>query len=148
MTARNTPFWRAEEVRKRLRKLDDQQLIRAGRAARYMCSPYANFGKPPRQNFVINLEESGRGGTRAARRKQLPTPLPLTVPGILDLHPGCGLGRVETVLVFRDHTLQVALDGGIIQLDQLDAMLWDVIGVQRAARLWRDYGPQDALTFH
>jgi hypothetical protein len=28
------------------------------RPARYMCSPEASFGKPPRQNFVIQLEEA------------------------------------------------------------------------------------------
>ena len=46
------------EVRQRLRRMTDDQLQRFGAAARYMCSPEANFGKPPRQNYVIQLEEA------------------------------------------------------------------------------------------
>jgi hypothetical protein len=29
--------------------------IREGRAARYMCAPSTNFGKPPREIYVIAL---------------------------------------------------------------------------------------------
>jgi hypothetical protein len=47
-----------EEVRQRLRRMTDDQLRRYGAAARYMCSPQANVGQPPRQNFVIQLEEA------------------------------------------------------------------------------------------
>jgi hypothetical protein len=47
-----------EELRKRLRKMSDQELVRFGKAARYMCSPAANFGKPPREPFVIQLNEA------------------------------------------------------------------------------------------
>jgi hypothetical protein len=43
--------------RARLRKLTDEELIREGKAARYVCSSVANFGKPPRKVFVIQLEE-------------------------------------------------------------------------------------------
>jgi hypothetical protein len=43
-----------EKERERLRKLSDAELIREGKAARYMCSP-AYFGKPPRDEFVIGL---------------------------------------------------------------------------------------------
>ena len=45
-----------EALRARLRKMDDAALMRFGQAARKVCSP--NFGKPPRRNFVIQLEES------------------------------------------------------------------------------------------
>jgi hypothetical protein len=47
-----------EALRIRLRKMNDQELRRFGLAARFMCSPGANLGKPPRQVFVIQLEEA------------------------------------------------------------------------------------------
>jgi hypothetical protein len=46
-----------ESYRARLRKMSDEELIREGKAARYLCSPMANFGKPPRKVFVVQLEE-------------------------------------------------------------------------------------------
>ena len=44
-----------ETERAKLRKLSDGVLIRQGKAARFMCSPAANFGKPPRDEFVIGV---------------------------------------------------------------------------------------------
>ncbi|MFY9731920.1 MAG: hypothetical protein WBQ04_03735 [Candidatus Acidiferrales bacterium] len=44
-----------EKERERLRKMSDEQLIREGKAARYMCAPSTNFGKPPRDVYVIAL---------------------------------------------------------------------------------------------
>jgi hypothetical protein len=44
-----------EKERERLRKMSDEELICEGRAARYMCSPATNFGKPPRDVYVIAL---------------------------------------------------------------------------------------------
>ena len=56
-----------DELRARLRKMNDADLIAFGKAARYMCSPKANLRKPPRQPFVIQLQEA-----RAEwRRRQL-----------------------------------------------------------------------------
>jgi hypothetical protein len=46
-----------EAYRARLRKMTDEELNREGKAGRYLCSPLANFGKPPRKVFVIHLEE-------------------------------------------------------------------------------------------
>jgi hypothetical protein len=46
-----------EAFRARLCKLTDEELIREGKAGRQMCSSMANFGKPPRKVFVIQLEE-------------------------------------------------------------------------------------------
>jgi hypothetical protein len=46
-----------EAFRARLRKLTDEELIREGKAGRYMRSPMANFGKPPHEVFVVQLEE-------------------------------------------------------------------------------------------
>ena len=44
-----------EKERERLRKMSDEQLIREGKAARYMCAPSTNFGKPPHDVYVIAL---------------------------------------------------------------------------------------------
>lgn len=47
-----------ETVRARLARMSDEQLVQFGKDARYMCSAKASMGKPPRQNFVIQLEEA------------------------------------------------------------------------------------------
>jgi hypothetical protein len=47
-----------DELRKRLRKMNDTELHRFVQAARYMCSPEANFGHSPRESFVIQLREA------------------------------------------------------------------------------------------
>ena len=47
-----------EKLRERLRKMSDAQLLEFGRAGRQLCSPEANFGKPPREVFVIQLQEA------------------------------------------------------------------------------------------
>ena len=44
-----------DELRERLRKMSDNQLIEFGRAARFMCSSEASFGEPPRAAFVDQL---------------------------------------------------------------------------------------------
>lgn len=47
-----------DELRARLRKLTDAELIAFGKSVRYMCSPAANLDKPPREPFVIQLREA------------------------------------------------------------------------------------------
>lgn len=47
-----------DELRARLRKMTDEELTAFGKSARYMCSPAANLGKPPREPFVIQLREA------------------------------------------------------------------------------------------
>lgn len=47
-----------DALRERLRKMSDVELLEFGKAARYMCSPAANLDKPPREAFVIQLEEA------------------------------------------------------------------------------------------
>ena len=47
-----------DKLRARLRKMNDADPIAFGKAARHMCSPKANLGKPPRQPFVIQLREA------------------------------------------------------------------------------------------
>jgi len=43
----------------------DAELLRFGKDNRYMCSPYANMGKPPLEAFVIQLA-GGQGGMEKA----------------------------------------------------------------------------------
>lgn len=45
------------DLRARLLKMTDAELLRFGKAARYMCSPAANLGKPRHQAFVVQLPE-------------------------------------------------------------------------------------------
>jgi len=47
-----------ESLRARLRKMSDSELLRFGRAARSMCDPKTNLGQPPRQVFVIQMNEA------------------------------------------------------------------------------------------
>ena len=47
-----------EGLRTRFRKMSDAKLQRDIKAGEYLCSPHANFGKPPRQVFVIALKEA------------------------------------------------------------------------------------------
>jgi hypothetical protein len=60
-----------EALRARLRRMNDRDLLRFGKSARYMCSPEANLGKEPRQVFVIQLREA----VKEWRRRQ-PDSLP------------------------------------------------------------------------
>ena len=46
------------EFRERLQRMSDRQLLEFGHAASYMCTPYANLGHPPRQVFVLQLQEA------------------------------------------------------------------------------------------
>ena len=47
-----------DQLRARLRARSDRMLAQWGASAAYMCTPEANFGVPPRQVFVIQLEEA------------------------------------------------------------------------------------------
>ena len=58
-----------EKLRERLRKMTDTQLLEFGRAGRQLCSPEANLGKPPREVFVTQLEETRTEWRRRAKRK-------------------------------------------------------------------------------
>jgi hypothetical protein len=51
------PF-QLEEVRPRLRKLSDAELLGFGRAAASLCRPEEQFGHPPRQVFVDRPNEA------------------------------------------------------------------------------------------
>jgi hypothetical protein len=58
-----------EELRVRLRRMSEAELVRYGQDAAFMCSPRANMGKPPCKPFVIQLEEC-----RAEWRRRHPRP--------------------------------------------------------------------------
>jgi hypothetical protein len=57
-----------EGLRDRLAGMDDATLERFGRSAAYMCSPEANMGRPPRDVFVLQLNEA-----REEWRRRFPT---------------------------------------------------------------------------
>jgi hypothetical protein len=61
-----------EELRARLRKMTDEELLRFGKAAQFMVTPWANMGKPPREVFVIQLREC-RAEWRRRHSKGNPT---------------------------------------------------------------------------
>jgi len=48
--------------------MSDEKLREFGRACVYMCSPQANLGKPPREEFVVQPEEA-----RAEWRRRHPS---------------------------------------------------------------------------
>jgi hypothetical protein len=47
-----------ESVRARLKKMSDADLLRFGKAAASLCQPGNQFGDPPRQVFVDQLQEA------------------------------------------------------------------------------------------
>jgi hypothetical protein len=47
-----------DQLRERLHKMTDKQLLEFGKNVRYLCGPEANFGKPPLQAWSIQLEEA------------------------------------------------------------------------------------------
>jgi hypothetical protein len=47
-----------EGLRRRLRKMKDQELRQFETAAKFMCSPGANNGHAPRQALIVQLEEA------------------------------------------------------------------------------------------
>ena len=56
MSIADEPF-DLENVRKRLAKFTDAELMEYGKAARYMCTPEAHLGKPPRDIDLTLLRE-------------------------------------------------------------------------------------------
>jgi hypothetical protein len=58
-----------DQLRQRLRRMSDDELLQFGKAAKYMCSPEANMGKPPRDVFVVQLKEA-----RLEWRRRYPKP--------------------------------------------------------------------------
>ena len=50
-----------DELRARLRAMDDRMLKHWGQSAAHMCSAVANLGAEPRPEFVLQLEEACGG---------------------------------------------------------------------------------------
>jgi len=46
----------------RIAREADLDVDECGRAAAYMCTPYANLGQSPRRPFVLQLEAARLGG--------------------------------------------------------------------------------------
>ena len=63
-----TPF-NVDELRERLQKMSDVELRKFGQAAQHRVSPKADLGQPPREVFVIQLEEARK---EWKRRKSQP----------------------------------------------------------------------------
>ena len=51
-------MFNVEELRARLRKMDDVKLCEFGQAARYISTVRANLGKPPLRDYAIQLAEA------------------------------------------------------------------------------------------
>ena len=47
-----------DELRDRLLRMSDAQLLEFGKAARYICTPKGNLGRPLGEPFVIQLREA------------------------------------------------------------------------------------------
>ncbi|MGB2662752.1 MAG: hypothetical protein WAK48_02035 [Candidatus Acidiferrum sp.] len=58
MQSVGTSEFNLENLRERLRRLSDDELIQFGKACRDMLTPQANLGRPPREVFVIQLQEA------------------------------------------------------------------------------------------
>ena len=56
-----------DELRARLRAMDDRMLRVWGAAAARMCTPEANLGAPAREVFVVQLREA-RAVSRGSRK--------------------------------------------------------------------------------
>jgi hypothetical protein len=65
--AKSTPIDR-DKLRERLRKMSKKELRDFGKACAHMCSPKANFGKPPGEDFVTQLEEARQEWKRRMKR--------------------------------------------------------------------------------
>ena len=61
-----------DELRARLRAMDDRMLKQWGKSAAYMCTPEANLGAPPREVFVVQLRKA-----RAEWRRRHPKVPPI-----------------------------------------------------------------------
>jgi len=62
-----------EKLRQHLRKMSNEELRKFGTAAAYMCSEKANLGKPPSEDFVIQLEEAQQEWKRRMKRPKART---------------------------------------------------------------------------
>jgi len=57
MPSSSESFPGLELLRERLRDMTDAELLAYGKSAHELCSPATSRGKPPKQAYVIQLEE-------------------------------------------------------------------------------------------
>jgi hypothetical protein len=65
--AKGTPIDR-DKLRERLRKMSNDELRKFWKACAHMCSPQANFDKPPVEDFAIHLPEARQEWKRRMKR--------------------------------------------------------------------------------
>ena len=70
MQSVGTSEFNLENLRKRLQRMSDEELAQFGKACREMLTPQANLGRPPREVFVIQLQEARREWRRRYPPKQ------------------------------------------------------------------------------
>jgi hypothetical protein len=46
------------QLRTHLRGMSDDELLKFGKAAKSLCDPKTNYGRPPREVFMIQLREA------------------------------------------------------------------------------------------
>jgi hypothetical protein len=61
-----------DELRARLARMTDRALLEFGRAAAYICTPYANLGQSPRKPFVMKLQAAQAEWRRRHTRESSP----------------------------------------------------------------------------
>ncbi len=58
MQSVDTNEFNLENIRKHVQRLSDEELIQFGKACGDMLTPQANLGRPPREVFVVQLQEA------------------------------------------------------------------------------------------
>ena len=46
-----------EKFRAEILKMDDAELVKNGKMLAFLCSPRQNFGKPPKEQWAVQLKE-------------------------------------------------------------------------------------------
>jgi hypothetical protein len=65
-----------DDLRARLARMSDRELLEWGKAAAYMCTPYANLGQPPRKPLVMQLKAARAEWRHRHGPDQAPDPAP------------------------------------------------------------------------
>jgi hypothetical protein len=54
----NISGFNVQQLRTFLRGMSDAELLKFGKSAKSMCDPKHNYGRPPREVFVVQLREA------------------------------------------------------------------------------------------
>jgi hypothetical protein len=68
--AKGTPI-DLDKLHDHLRKMSNDEQRKFGKAAALMCTPDANLGKAPHQDFVTQLEEARKEWKRGMKRPRV-----------------------------------------------------------------------------